>query len=332
MDVSARRRPLPTRLSLLFLVLPVIILVSACTPQPSGKLLPREEVLALNRPEAVPPYRLAPGDKIAIKFFFNKEINDEVTIRPDGKISLQLIDEIQAAGLTPDELDRKLTSAFASALQTSKVGYIIGIGDRLAIKSFYYDKLNEEVIVRPDGKISLQLIDEIQAAGLSTEQLDQNITNKLKKFIDQPDISVIVRDFRRPDLSVIVLESPAQRIYIGGEVKVPSVMPLHGNIGILDAVFQAGGSLETAHLENVALLRKSASGEAEIYSINLTDIMQGTSPNLLLRPYDIVYVPKTAMAQLESFIRMNIYKLIPPQLLFSFTYSLNPEVEIKNEK
>jgi len=313
------------------LVILASLLLISCTPRPSGKHLLPEEVISMNRPESVPPFRLAPGDKIAVKFYFNKGLDDEITIRPDGKISLQLIDDIQAAGLTPDELDRKLTAAYAAAMQTSIDGYIIGVGDRLAIKSYYYGDLNEEVIVRPDGKISLQLIDEVQAAGLHTEQLDRNITSQLKKYIENPDISIIVREFHRPDLAVLLLESAAQRVYIGGEVKIPSVIPLRGDVGIWDAMLQVGGALETAHLKNVVLIRKSTTGKAQIYSVNIGDIMQGKSPNILLRPYDIVYVPKTAMAEVESFVRMNIFKLIPPQLLFSFTYDINPEVEVKSK-
>ena len=330
-NIFVRKKTYPRLIVLLILTFFSFALPS-CTPRSSGKSLTTQEIIAMNSLESVPPFRLAPGDKIAVKFYFNPGLNDEVVIRPDGKISLQLIDEIQAAGLTPDELDLSLTRAYASALHTSITGYTIGIGDRLAVKSYYYENINEEVVVRPDGKISLQLIDDVQAAGLHTDELDRRITARLRKFIENPDISIIVRDFHRPDLTVLVQESPAQRIYVGGEVRTPSVVPLRGYVGVWDALVQAGGTLETAHLENIALLRKSSTGTVEVYSINIEDIQQGKSPNILLRPYDIVYVPKTAMAEVESFVRMNIYRLIPPQLLFSFTYDLNPEIQVKADK
>jgi protein involved in polysaccharide export with SLBB domain len=311
------------------LLLTLALLTGCASHQPMGRLLDREGIIALNGSAADAPFRLTPGDRVAVKFFYNKELNEEVTIRPDGKISLQLVDEVMAAGRTPEELGRLLTLAYAKAFGTNSDRYLLGIGERVSIKSFYHDKLNEDVVIRPDGKISMQLAGEVQAAGVSPNQLAATIAERLRSFLDAPDVSVIVRDFRRPELSVIVRESAAQRIFVGGEVKQSGVLLLHGGLGLLAATVQAGGVLDSARLEDVVLLRHDSASEPTIYSINLKSILQGETMDLALRPMDVVYVPKSAAADAAATIRQRIYNLLPSQFMFSMGYQLNPQVQIK---
>lgn len=304
------------------------VFLHGCIMIPEGVGLSGGDVVELNKKQAG-EYRLAPGDRIAIKFFYINKLNDEVVIRPDGKISLQLIDDVTAAGLTPQELDKNLTESYARIFRSSPSSYTLGIGDRLVVKSFYYNKLNEEVVIRPDGKISLQLIDDVTATGLTPEELDVVLTEKYSRYLDTPDISIIVRDFTLPDLSIIVQQIASQKIYIGGEVNRPGIIPLQGRVRVLDAVFQAGGTSDTAKLSTVILLRRTDSGDAEVYTVNLESVISGQHPDVDLRPYDIVYIPKTNMAQVSTFLRQSIYSLIPSQVLYSLTYNTNPEVEIK---
>ena len=94
--------------------------------------------------------------------------------------------------------------------------YQIQIGDALDIKFFYHPELNESVMVRPDGRISLQLVHEVQASGLTPEQLRQNLRKKYEPQISQPEIAVIVRSFT------------AQKVYVDGEVAKPGLVPLTG--------------------------------------------------------------------------------------------------------
>lgn len=305
-------------------------------------VLDRETILALNSSAAArPPYRLTAGDRIAIRFFYNKDLNDEVTIRPDGRISLQLIDEILVAGQTPTELSRALTEAYARSLgiPAARVGapesynpsdtYVLSVGERLSIKSFYHDRLNEDVTIRPDGRISMQLAGELQAAGVTPAQLTSAIIERLKKFIATPDISVIVREFRRPELSVIVRESAGQRIYVGGEVKQPSVIPMPDRLGLMAATMQAGGMLDTARAENVVLLRHDGTAEPQVYAVNLRAILDGQTPDVALRPLDVVFIPKSELAELGVNLRQ-IYALLPPNFVFSLGYQINPQVQVRD--
>ena len=109
---------------LVMLSLTALILFSGCTTNPAAqKVVPASQLQAAQTPAA--PYIILPGDQLDIKFFYNPELNESVTVRPDGKISLQLVDEVQAAGLQPAELDARLTEAYSLELKKPLVTVIV---------------------------------------------------------------------------------------------------------------------------------------------------------------------------------------------------------------
>ena len=140
--------------------------------------------------------------------------------------------------------------------------YEIGPGDGLSVKLFYTSELNEDVMVRPDGKISLPLVGEVAAAGRTPEDLSQDIRQRYDDFLEKPDVVVIVRSFG------------SQRAYVGGEVKVPSMVTIDGRTSVVDAVFATGGALDTAALSSVVLIRRGPNGR-EAYSVDLSDVLVG---------------------------------------------------------
>ncbi len=192
--------------------------------------------------------------------------------------------------------------------------YFIQSGDQLDIKFFYNPEINETIIVRPDGKISLQLVDEVQAAGLEPSQLDEVLTEKYARELKKPVITVIVRSFE------------GQRIYVGGEVNQQREIKLPAGMTVLQAVFEAGGFKETASPENAVLIRQGANREPVPIQVDLKNAMygQGEGANLVLKPNDIVYIPKSAIAHANKWVNQYIEKL----LLFrgvsvGFTYQTN---------
>jgi polysaccharide biosynthesis/export protein PslD len=192
--------------------------------------------------------------------------------------------------------------------------YYIQSGDQLDIKFFYNPELNETLTVRPDGKISLQLVDEVQAAGLKPSELDAELTKKYAQELKKPMIAVIVKSFG------------GQRIFVGGEVNRQGLITIAGNITPLQAVLNAGGFRETASPENAIVIRKGTGNKPVPIAMNLEDAMQGKtgSVDFLLQPDDIVYVPKSAIAKANKFVNQYIENL----LLFrgvslGFTYQTN---------
>lgn len=169
--------------------------------------------------------------------------------------------------------------------------YTIAPGDQLDIKFFYNPELNETIIVRPDGMISLQLIDEIQAAGLKPAELDKQLTNLYSRELRKPVLTVIVRSFTR------------QRIYVGGEVTQPGLIELPAGMTTLQAIFQSRGFKETADPAETLVIRKGANGQPVPLRIDLAAVLEADGGNdLQLQPDDIVFVPKSAIANANKFI------------------------------
>ena len=169
--------------------------------------------------------------------------------------------------------------------------YTIAPGDQLDIKFFFNPELNEAITVRPDGMISLQLIDEIQAAGLQPTELDQKLTDLYSRELRKPVLTVIVRSFTR------------QRVYVGGEVITPGLIELSGGLTVLQAVFQSAGFKETADPAETLVIRKGENDQPIPIRIDLASVMDaGGGNDFQLQPDDIIYVPKSAIANANKFI------------------------------
>ena len=182
------------------------------------------------------------------------------------------------------------------------------------IKFFYNPELNETVTVRPDGKISLQLVDEVQAAGLKPSQLDDELTKKYAQELKKPAITVIVNSFG------------GQRIYVGGEVNRQGLLTLAGAMTPLQAVLNAGGFMETANPASAIIIRKGPGNKPVPIRMNLDDAMEGKTGSavFLLQPDDIVYVPKSAIAKANKFVNQYIENLLLYRgISLGFSYQVN---------
>lgn len=179
--------------------------------------------------------------------------------------------------------------------------YRIRPGDDLEIKFFYTQELNEAVQVRPDGYISLQLVDEIQVAGMSPARLDRLLTDKYAPHIAQPAVSVLVRSFK------------GFRAYVGGEVATPQVLPLEGGMSVMQALYRAGGTLPTANMASVVLIRKGPHGEPRPYHLDLSDaaIARGSrDTQVALQPSDVIYLPRSPIANANLWVQQYITDLV----------------------
>lgn len=192
--------------------------------------------------------------------------------------------------------------------------YRIQPGDQLDIKFFYNPELNETVLVRSDGKISLQLIDDIQAAGVTPAQLDQELTRLYAQELQKPVITVLVR------------ASTGHRIYVGGEVGTPGLLTLAPGMTALQAVFNAGGFRETARPGAVIVIRKGSDNQAIPIRVDLDPSLDGESAkgDISLEPSDIVYVPRTFIAKANLFVNQYIERLFLYRgVSLGFSYEIN---------
>jgi len=189
--------------------------------------------------------------------------------------------------------------------------YLIGAGDMLSVKLFYTSELNEEVTVRPDGRISLQLVGDVPVAGRTPEQASKELRERYAGYLTKPDVAVIMRGFA------------SQKVFVGGEVRSPSMVMIDGRTTLADAVFQAGGTLDTAAMSSVILIRHKPGGR-DVYRVDLSGGLEGEDPVPVLRSYDVVYVPKSFIAEVGMYVDLYINRLIPKNAMFTAFYSINP--------
>ncbi len=205
----------------------------------------------------------------------------------------------------------KNPTPIAQAPRAATTGYIIEPGDGLDVRFFYNPELNEEVTVRPDGNISLPLVGEIRAAGRTPGQLEQSLRDSYSRELRQAAITVIVKGFA------------GQRVYVDGEVGTPQMVNIAGNLSTMQAVASAGGFKPSARKGEVLVIRRSGTTQPVVIPVNLDAAISGedTGQDILLQPYDVVYVPKTAIAEVNQFIDQYFRQNIP--IPFGIGYGLN---------
>lgn len=188
--------------------------------------------------------------------------------------------------------------------------YRIAAGDYLTIRLYYHPELNTEAWVRPDGYISLELLGEIRAAGHTPAALDSLLQARYSRKLLQPEVVVMVKS------------SASQKVYVGGEVQSPQMVPLEGELNVMSAIIHAGGFKSSAKVSEILLLRNHAHSGPATLKINLKAALQGRSPeaNILLQPYDVIYVPKTGIAKAGEFVDSHIEGLLPVSTISGFTW------------
>jgi len=197
----------------------------------------------------------------------------------------------------------------AISAESSIPAYRLGFGDVVEIKFFENERFNETVTIRPDGRISLERMGEIFVTGMTPLELDSLITLKYGEFIQEPDVTVIVRDFS------------GNQVYVLGEVNSPGGFPVERKMTLLQAIASAGGPKEGAKLGSVILLRQEADGESGARKVDLEEAIRNGDPNLrendlYVLPRDILYVPKTNIANVSTFMQQIYDGFLPPVDLY----------------
>ena len=169
-------------------------------------------------------------------------------------------------------------------LDNSKVDnktYVIGENDVLEVDIWKNKDISRTIPVRPDGKISLPLIGEIQASGMTPLQLQDDIAQRLKSFLANPEVTVIVTDPRSRHFNIL------------GQIAKPGEYSLSQSMTVLDAISVAGGFRDFAKETKIYVLRTKPDGSQERLPFNYKDAIKGKKPenNVVLKPGDTIVVP-----------------------------------------
>ena len=178
----------------------------------------------------------------------------------------------------PQRSDSGHTAATPVATNTD---YRLAPGDKLRIEVYKDPQLSQSLQIRPDGKVTLPLIGDIAASGLTSLELRDRVATQLKEYVTNPVVTVIV------------VEATPVLVYVMGEVATPGSIPMKGQMTVLQALAMAGGFREFANTKKIRILRKPANGSKAVETIKFdyNAAVKGEQGPVFLSPGDMVVVP-----------------------------------------
>jgi polysaccharide export outer membrane protein len=174
----------------------------------------------------------------------------------------------------------------AGPLANTESAYVIGPSDQLAINVWHQPELSSQPIVRPDGKISMPLVEDMPAAGRTPTELGNAIAATLKEYVQDPKVTVIVTNFVGPF---------NRQIRVIGEAAKPQAIAYRHNMTVLDVMIQVGGLTEFASGNRAILTRTAENGGHERYRLRLYDLLNNgdIAANAIVMPGDVIIIPQS---------------------------------------
>jgi protein involved in polysaccharide export with SLBB domain len=204
--------------------------------------------------------------------------------------------EIKVPPLTLADVSR-----MEAAANYTQQNYRIEPGDSLNIRYTFHPEMNQEELVRRDGKISAVLVGEVPVAGMTTAELSKYLVEQTSHRL------------RDPEVIIEVTRSTEKTIYVGGEVGRPGAVPYRDGISPLQAILAAGGFRDTARVDSIILVR--AQGQENDFisrKINLEEVVvDGVKEQISLVPHDVIFVPRTTIANANIWVRQHFTDLFP---------------------
>lgn len=206
--------------------------------------------------------------------------------------------------------------ADASGNGATPQSYVIQPGDQIEVRFLYHPYFNATAPVRPDGKITLQMVHDVQAAGLTPMQLWYYLTKRYEQLLDREDITVTLKSF--------AAAGKGQSIYVGGEVALPKMLEMTPGMTVVQALYEAGGIRDTGNTESILVLRRLYASDHQVLSVNVEQVLEGRAPDLTLEDRDVIYVPKTFIAQANVYVDQYLNRIVPRWVTsaFAFTYPI----------
>lgn len=247
--------------------------------------------------------------------FYNAKIDKEIPLRFFIAALMILVLFLTGCASNSLNLPRAPEGVVPEApLALNQSGYRIQYGDLLEIKMFLNPEFEQNVVVRPDGKISTMLVQDLPAYGLTPKELQQSLIKAYKKQLTDPQLTIVVRSF-----------SPA-KVYVLGEVNNPGEFVTIGQTPtLLQAIARAGGVKNSAKTGFITILRRGESEEPQAFVANYDEAVNGTHPaaDVRLAANDVVFVPRTAVAEAYVNYEQWIKQFLSTTLSVGATYNLN---------
>jgi polysaccharide export outer membrane protein len=283
-------------------------------------------------------YTLAVGDEIDIRLLDAPQYDQTARIGPDGKVNLNLIGTLSVAGRSAEEVQRELRERYAAlGGRGQDRDYLIHVNDELEFKFPYHQQLNDQMRIRPDGKVQLQLVGTVQAEGLTPEELQAELLRRYSKYLKDTDVTVIVRTATSrmvrtaqgeavgglADLnpSVVLRSFQTPQVYVTGEVARPGMVAYTPGLTLLQVLAESGGTLPSGDIRKLVILRRTDAETAAVLRPGLTKTYRAApTRDLVLAPYDVLLVPPTRAQSLAETLDAYVYKLFAPLKNSTFGY------------
>lgn len=255
-------------------------------------------------------YYLAVGDVFKVEFVYHKDANRTLTIRPDGNVSMPRKGDVRVLGLTPNQLDDKLTELYSDefkypVITITMVQYNRAIDHlKKAIQTAPRGQ-SKLTTVRPDGYISFPMLSDILAKGKTMPELKDVATQQYAQLIDNLTVTLILKVMK------------ANLVYIMGEVQKPNYYLMEHPHTVSQIVSRAGGVLDTAETDTILVISRNEQRKPWARLLNLSEVISegNLAKDIVLNQYDIVYVPKSRIARRNLFVDQYIQRMIPSNLL-----------------
>lgn len=199
-------------------------------------------------------------------------------------VLIALLSTLVVAGCASVAPSTQPPKANADAMAVSN--YRIGVDDQLQVSVWHNPDLSVSVPVRPDGKVTVPLIGDVQAGGQTPEEVAAVIRDKLKAYVRDPQVAVILTQLRSHEYLA--------RVRVTGAVRTPVSLPYRPGMTVLDVVLAAGGVTEFASPDRTELYRHASQGDSQAYAVRLGKILNNgdLATNYPLQPGDVITVPQ----------------------------------------
>lgn len=308
----------------------------AAAPQPvteTGALPPElkqqmEQAAAATRGHT--GYLLRPGDEIEVRCHLIPQINQVARVRPDGKISLVLVNDVQAGGHTPEQLSEMLTLLYGKHFRNPQVTAIVRAFNSLNV--YVGGEVPRAGLVPLGGGLTVTAAI-FQAGGFKEEDGVRKVV-LLRQGVKGPEITnldveeILLRGKPDPFLQpsdVLFVPKSQINVYVGGEVVEPGLIPLTGKMTALSAIIKARGLKPTAK-KNVILIRNTGDEKPAMVTLNLKEIITKGTGDRQLQAFDVVFVPKSRIAKIDQFVDQYMRQLLPIGVNFGFSYLLGGQL------
>ncbi len=252
-------------------------------------------------------YFIEVGDILEINFFNHWQFNVTRTVRPDGYITVPLCGDILVRGFKTSQVATELSKCYSSVIEKPNITVNLYL-----VKSSRFKEIEGEYTVQNDGYVTLPKVGRIMAAGRTLDNLSEAVVRQLNTIY-----------FDRLSVQTTLTNCANNKFYIAGEIGRPGVYDIDSRLTVLQALFKAGDVKSSGNIQKVVLIRRVADNIPQVRVLDLSRALLENDycQDIIIYPYDIVFVPKSNIASIRQFLDDYLFDLLHLSTTMGFYYT-----------